>query len=137
MSIENIQESISFLEETLSSNIFDFKNKDIKFKNILKYLSQDNKKQDNKKQDNKKQDNKIDGGEESDDEKSDTESTYESIESIEPSEVIEVTPINFPSDLYEVNSDESNNSVKSKYNLAYINKNSNISGSENIINIKS
>ena len=127
MSIENIQESISFLEETLSSNIFDFKNKDIKFKNILKYLSQDN----------KKQDNKIDGGEESDDEKSDTESTYESIESIEPSEVIEVTPINFPSDLYEVNSDESNNSVKSKYNLAYINKNSNISGSENIINIKS
>jgi hypothetical protein len=121
MNSENIEESISFLEEALNSNIFEFKNKDIKCKNILKYLSKQNK--------------KILNIEQSDDEKSDDDSSDES--TYEPSEIVEVTPIKFPSELYEVNSDESNNSIKSKYNLAYTNKNSDISGSENIINIKS
>lgn len=95
MSIENIKESITFLEEALNSNIFEFKNKDIKYRKILTYLSKKNLK--------KETDGNI-----SDDEKeimSDTESTYV------PSELIEVTPIKFPSELYEIETDETNGTV--------------------------
>ena len=124
MNSETINDSISFLQEALDSDIFTIKDNHIKYDVLLKEIAMIiNKQKINKQQisknitsENISIDKQEDGGNESDDESEEY-----------PSETIYMSPSKLPSEYYNV-SENSVNSQHSKYNLAIKNSNSSING---------